>query len=164
MAAKKAGGGFPSRTAEPAASEEPRGPPRLNLAGGKPSWREREAAKAAAGGQAPAASEAPPAEPEAPKRGGYVPPGRRDGASSWAQREERGAAPARTDSPASGSGRYQPPSARSSTPGQGQSPSGSAWRPPHKRSEGERDASADGPRPSAPSSDGKYRPGAFRRG
>ncbi|KAI0166258.1 eukaryotic translation initiation factor 3 subunit A [Xylariaceae sp. FL1272] len=48
------------------------GPPRLNLSGGKPSWREREAAKAAAGGAAPPAESAdkkadtpaqPPAEP-----------------------------------------------------------------------------------------------------
>ncbi|KAK8158320.1 hypothetical protein BC567DRAFT_244652 [Phyllosticta citribraziliensis] len=168
--------------AEPATEE--RGPPRLNLAGGKPSWREREAARLAAGGQAPAASDAPPAEAEPPKRGGYVPPGRREGASSWAQREDRGPAreapareapardlpvrdaPARTDSPASGAGRWQPPAARNSTPGQSQSPSGggSAWRPPHKRGEGERDSSADAappPRPAAGASDGKYRPGAF---
>lgn len=41
-------------------SERPSGPPRLSLAGGKPSWREREAAKAA--GQAPAAEAAPAAQ------------------------------------------------------------------------------------------------------
>ncbi|KAK6841657.1 hypothetical protein PG987_002517 [Apiospora arundinis] len=39
--------------------DRPGGPPRLNLAGGKPSWREREAAKAAGGAPAPRDS-APP--------------------------------------------------------------------------------------------------------
>ncbi|KAK7514730.1 hypothetical protein IWZ03DRAFT_223769 [Phyllosticta citriasiana] len=168
LAAKKSGASFPSRPEPRAEPTEDRGPPRLNLAGGKPSWREREAAKAAAGGQAPAASDAPPAESEPPKRGGYVPPGRREGASSWGQREDRGPArdvPARTDSPASGSGRWQPPAARNSTPGQSPSGGGSAWRPPQRRGEGERDSSADAPpRPAAgSSSDGKYRPGAFAR-
>jgi len=38
------------------------GPPRLNLAGSKPSWREREAARIAAGDAAPAATERAPVE------------------------------------------------------------------------------------------------------
>ncbi|TKA76869.1 Eukaryotic translation initiation factor 3 subunit A [Cryomyces minteri] len=81
----------------PAAPERPdssdsRGPPRLALAGNKPTWREREAARKAAeaNGEAPQAeSQGPPAAPPAapptdervatqeaalPKRTGYVPP------------------------------------------------------------------------------------------
>ena len=48
----------PQEPSEP--SERPAGPPRLNLAGGKPSWREREAAKTAAGGGAPDRNGPPP--------------------------------------------------------------------------------------------------------
>ncbi|GAB7354419.1 hypothetical protein MBLNU459_g4910t2 [Dothideomycetes sp. NU459] len=76
----------PERTAEP--SEPARGPPRLALAGNKPTWREREAARLAGQPLAPtAAAEAAPvaaapaaeervASPEAarPVRSGYVPP------------------------------------------------------------------------------------------
>jgi translation initiation factor 3 subunit A len=60
------------------------GPPRLALAGSKPTWREREAAKAAQGGtssveapaRAPAFAEdsAPAEEAAKPARSGYVPP------------------------------------------------------------------------------------------
>jgi translation initiation factor 3 subunit A len=42
------------------------GPPRLALASNKPSWREREAAKAAAGGQAPSDTAPPPARAAPP--------------------------------------------------------------------------------------------------
>lgn len=42
----------PSAPSPAPAAERPSGPPRLNLAGGKPSWREKEAARLAAGGSA----------------------------------------------------------------------------------------------------------------
>lgn len=42
------------------------GPPRLALAGNRPSWRDREAAKAAAGGSVPSEANAPPVRPSAP--------------------------------------------------------------------------------------------------
>lgn len=107
LAAKKAGiatGGprIPDRTAAPVRGAEPTrsdssdhagGPPRLALAGNKPTWRERQAqkeAEAAAGGSGTAPSTQPgepsPAVPPTdvgtdeaalPKRTGYVPPGRR---------------------------------------------------------------------------------------
>ncbi|KAK4695892.1 translation initiation factor 3 subunit A, partial [Lecanoromycetidae sp. Uapishka_2] len=105
LAERKAGLGsrIPDRTAPSRAPDMARtesrdgpaagGPPKLNLAGNKPTWRERQAAKEAeeatkaAGGHA---SAPPPAAPPTeiateeaalPKRtGGYVPPARRDGA------------------------------------------------------------------------------------
>ncbi|KAF1838547.1 eukaryotic translation initiation factor 3 110 kDa subunit [Decorospora gaudefroyi] len=127
MARKKAGAGasraVPDRTIsrEPAAeSPSAGGPPKLALAGSKPTWREREAMKAA--GQAPPAASTSPAptpaaaspapEAEAPKRGGYVPPALRQGGApggGWREREASGsgrAPPARTESPATG-GRYE---------------------------------------------------------
>jgi translation initiation factor 3 subunit A len=68
-----------ARAASPAASaapplertgsDRPAGPPRLALAGGKPSWRDKEAAKAAAGGATDSpdsSSSAPVARPAAP--------------------------------------------------------------------------------------------------
>ena len=79
----------PIRPAEPArteSSERPSGPPKLALAGSKPTWRDREAARkqaeAAGGASQPAA---PPTdiateEVQFPKKtGGYVPPARRPG-------------------------------------------------------------------------------------
>jgi len=91
----------PSR-AEPERSERPR----LNLAprtGGGPSWRERQAAKEAAGGSAapaPAPAAAPAAEqpkedvPPLRKTGGYVPPHLR-GAAAPAAPPSNGAQPER---------------------------------------------------------------------
>ena len=140
--AKKAGLGsrIPDRTAPIRAdsSERPAGgPPRLALAGSKPTWREREAqkqAELAAGGGAPAQSPAPPtdiatAEAGLPKKTGYVPPARRgDGAAP------RG----RTDP--------QPPSSnRDQSSG---TDSTAKWRPSTARSDAARDGSpADGPAP-----------------
>ena len=83
-------GRLPERSAPVRAeAEKPAGPPVIALAGSKPSWRERQAAKeaaAATGASAPAPAEteaeAPPAPTEPAKKGGYVPPhlrGRQDG-------------------------------------------------------------------------------------
>ncbi|KAF4307658.1 hypothetical protein GTA08_BOTSDO04587 [Botryosphaeria dothidea] len=173
LQAKKEG-----RFAPPPAVEERAagGPPRLTLAGNKPSWREREAAKAVAGGT-PSAPEAaaPPAEAEPPRRSGYVPPALRgeSGGSGWREREGSGSrgreGVSRTESPAGpAGGRWQPPAARGSPSSGSPAPASSGYRPPHLRGENrERDSSADAPpRPSGGASDGKYRPGAFssRRG
>jgi translation initiation factor 3 subunit A len=138
MAKRRAGAGpsraVPDRTIsrEPAAeSPSAGGPPRLALAGNKPTWREREAMKAS--GQAPPAASTSPApapaatslapaasEAEAPKRSGYVPPALRQAggapSSGWRGREDSGSGrapparaerPERTESPATG-GRYEP--------------------------------------------------------
>ncbi len=89
LEAKKAGAriperGLPARTdaVRTDSSERPTGPPRLALAGNKPTWRERQAqkeAEAAAGGAPPAAppSDIATAEAQLPKKTGYVPPARR---------------------------------------------------------------------------------------
>jgi translation initiation factor 3 subunit A len=82
---------IPDRTAplRSDSSERPSGPPRLALAGNKPSWREREAQKAAeeAAGGSQASQPAPAPEPTAAepqphkKSTGYVPPAKRGEAS-----------------------------------------------------------------------------------
>ncbi|KAF1913493.1 eukaryotic translation initiation factor 3 110 kDa subunit [Ampelomyces quisqualis] len=166
------------------------GPPRIALPGGKMNWREREAMKAA--GQTPppvagashappappvaSTSPAPPAEAEAPKRGGYVPPALRaaggGAAPGWREREGsgRGPAPARTESPATG-GRYEAPSrgGRSFGDDRKASPAyGSAYPPPSRRGPADGAPAREGERESAPlpaqgASDGKYKPGAFKR-
>jgi translation initiation factor 3 subunit A len=86
------------------------GPPKLNLQGNKPTWREREEARklAEANGTAPPeASKAPaapaaPAADEAPKRTGYVPPAARavaggaaPPADKWRARDASGRGPTR---------------------------------------------------------------------
>ena len=96
-AAKKSGADrIPDRSAAPSAptptsaradsSDAASGPPRLNLAGNKPSWRERQAQKAAEGGASnnPQAATAAPSPDmatadaqTAKKTTGYVPPARR---------------------------------------------------------------------------------------
>ena len=125
----------PIRPAEPVRTESferPSGPPKIALAGSKPTWRDREAARKqaeAAGGAAPPA--APPTamateEVQLPKKtGGYVPPARRPGdatprgrsdAASPAPREENSGAqpPAkwRPSGPREGSGRDGSPADR----------------------------------------------------
>ena len=87
LAAKKAGVRIPERPAPTSTESSDRptsGPPRLALAGNKPTWRERQAQKEAeaASGTAPAPPAAPPsdiatAEAQLPKKTGYVPPARR---------------------------------------------------------------------------------------
>lgn len=180
LAARKAGfGAAPERPISRDQPEASGGAPRLNLSGTRPSWREREAARAS--GQAPPAPAAAPAaaEAEPPKRTGYVPPAlrNRDGASpagGWREREGSGRGVAgRNESPAASSGRYEPPArGRFSDLGDGprtQSPaSGGGYVPPARRG-----TPQDGPRgresereplpPAQGASEGKYRPGAFRR-
>lgn len=106
---KAAASGSRPFSREPAAdTPSSSGPPKIQLPGGKPSWREREAMKAA--GQTPPAASTPPApaaaspaaEAEAPKRGGYVPPALRQGGApggGWREREASGGG--------SGSGRFE---------------------------------------------------------
>jgi len=99
---------IPDRTApirSPAAertdsSERPSGPPRLALAGNKPTWRERQAAKEAEGtgsGPPPAAPPSDIATKEGsmpPKKpGGYVAPARRDPNTAPPPRGRTDAAP-----------------------------------------------------------------------
>jgi translation initiation factor 3 subunit A len=145
-------------------------------------------AAAPAASQAPAAPAPAPAssESEGPRR--FVPPAMRQGGAApgggWREREaaERGSArtesPAtggRTESPATG-GRWEPPSARGGRSFGGDrkdSPaSGGAWVPPARRGqqdgapprEGERERERESaPPPASGPSDGKYRPGAFKR-
>ncbi|KAF2021633.1 hypothetical protein BU24DRAFT_417267 [Aaosphaeria arxii CBS 175.79] len=194
LAAKKAGG-LPDRTVSrdrPSESASAGGPPRLNLAGGKPSWREREAMKAS--GQAPPSAPAaapsaaapspaapPAAESEAPKRGGYVPPalrGKTEGGSGggWRERERERESGGRGPAPrAEPSGRYEAPSGRSrfeaGDKGRTQSPAtGGGYVPPGRRGQaegGDRPRGEEREREPLPqgqaSTDGKYRPGAFKR-
>jgi len=135
------------RRPEPASDAPAAGaPPRLQLAGNKPSWREREAAKAAGqtlpSDDAAEPSAPPPAREEPPRRSGYVPPamrGKAPGADSvpppaaekterWQPRprqqpadgESTDAPPARTG------GAYKPPGARDGG-------AGGAYRPPGRR-------------------------------
>ncbi|KAI9789868.1 MAG: eukaryotic translation initiation factor 3 subunit A [Candelina submexicana] len=76
------------RNAPERAESSERGPPRLALAGNKPTWRDREAMKAAGGVPAPQAvppSDVVTTEAELPKRSVFVSPalrGRTDGASA----------------------------------------------------------------------------------
>lgn len=193
IAARKAGLGrsVPDRTVsrEPAAEPSAGAPPRLALSGNKPSWREREAMRAS--GQAPPETSTSPApvaasasEAEPPKRSGYVPPALRQGGApggGWRAREGSGsgaappARPERTESPATG-GRYEAPArgGRFADLGErkGSPASGGSWVPPNRRGEAsarEGEGEGEGDRESRPppaqaASDGKYRPGAFRRG
>lgn len=144
------------------------GPPRLALAGNKPTWREREAMKAAGqlpptetAAPAPVSAAPAPAAEEAPRRSGYVPPHLRGGdapaAGGWRGREGSGRGPevARNESPAASSGRYEAPERR-----------GGFDQPPSRRGT-PGDAPPESSRPPPPTqapSDGKYRPGMFKRG
>ena len=143
-------------TPEAPSTETAGGPPRLNLAGGKPSWRDRQAAKTAEqppadeGSTPPPPPAAPPAdvptdEAALPKRtGGYIPPAlrgktpasgdtmpprseSRDGTDSWQSRRQQ-ADGERSESPAApAGGAYRPPASRTG------GASGGAYRPPGAR-------------------------------
>lgn len=117
-------------------SERSSGPPKLALAGSKPTWRDREAARkqaeAAEGAPQPAA---PPTdiateEVQLPKKtGGYVPPARRPGDAAPRGRSDAAASPAPRDE---SSGTQPPPK----------------WRPGGLRDGSGRDGSpADRPTP-----------------
>ncbi|KAM0343260.1 hypothetical protein ACHAPU_008710 [Fusarium lateritium] len=86
------------------------GPPRLALSGGKPSWRDREAAKQPGGSGADAESSAPP--PRFAPRGG-APPMDRSGSGTGGDDRKQSPAP---------SGESQPPAR-----------TGGKWVPPHMR-------------------------------
>ncbi|CAK7263816.1 eukaryotic translation initiation factor 3 subunit A [Sporothrix epigloea] len=92
-------------------SDRPSGPPRLNLAGGKPSWRDREAAKAAGGSQDNGDSSSAPRSGSAPRtfsdRG---PPPARTGTprSDEPSREESPAAPKEPLTASGAPGKYVP--------------------------------------------------------
>jgi len=153
---------LPAEQAPPAIGSG--GPPRLNLTGGKPSWRDREAARSSS--QTPSASaepEAAPAPAPAPKRTGYVPPAMRRGedgspappAAGWRAREGsgRGREP-REESPATGPSRFGPSGRTGSFRDSGermrtQSPAtGGKFVPPalRGRTEGARDGAREGER------------------
>jgi translation initiation factor 3 subunit A len=190
------GGLAPERTRSREPAAEPTapalgagGPPRLPILGNKPSWREREAARSSS--QTPSAAPEAEAAAPAPKRTGYVPPALRsrgdDGspapaAAAWRGREGSGRGiEGRTESPATGGSRYEPPTARGGfrdigEKGRTQSPAtGGGYVPPARRGrmegasdgtrgrETEREAETSSPAPptQAPT-DGKYRPGAFK--
>jgi translation initiation factor 3 subunit A len=183
-AAKKTGGfgaerpSFADRTVSREPEPESRGPPRMNLPGAKPSWREREAAAAAAaaaGGAPPAASApavaSPPVEAEAPKRSGYVPPAMRQGGGGggWREREASGSGrepPARVESPATGGSRYEAPGrGRFADAERRPSPAaGGGWQSRRSAAEDSSTPEGERPPPAGGATDGKYRPGAFRRG
>lgn len=151
-------------------------PPRLNLGGNKPSWREREAARAAGAGAGETATP-PPAEPSnggadaAPlKRSGYVPPHLRESASrGGAGDAPPAAAPREAGARAVSSGGDRWQSSRGQRGGvgekEGESPAGTpppggAYRAPASRGMAEgRQGSNSG---TGTSSGGAYRPGAFR--
>ncbi|KLP15058.1 Uncharacterized protein LW94_1153 [Fusarium fujikuroi] len=86
------------------------GPPKLNLTGGKPSWREREAAKQAAGGGTDAGSSAPPPR-FAPRAG--APPMDRSGSGRAEEDRKQSPAPPAESLPASRTaGKWVPPHMR----------------------------------------------------
>lgn len=139
---------IPIRNAEPArteSSERPLGPPKLALAGSKPSWRDTEAARkqaeAAGGTHQPAA---PPTdiatdEVQLPKKtGGYVPPARRPGDAAPRGRSDAAPHPA----PREESSGAQPPAKwRPTGPRDGSGRDGSpAERPTHRFLDGLRGA------------------------
>ena len=141
QARKGAGGGGTQARNIP---ERPAGPPVIALGGSKPSWREREAARAAAtsGTESDAPSPVPAPATEPAKRAGYVPPhlrGRQDGQSppTAGEREEssgdrwRRPQVPRDDSPADSLGGRRTPRANGPpvTSGEG---AGSGKPPPGK--------------------------------
>ena len=95
----------PAETTRTESSERPLGPPKLALAGSKPTWRDREAARkqAEAAGGAPRPA-APPTdiateEVQLPKKtDGYVPPARRPGDAAPRGRRDAAPSPAREES------------------------------------------------------------------
>lgn len=115
-ASKNAEGVAPSRPGPPMertdSSDRPSGPPRLQLAGNKPSWREREAAKAGGGGGGAVDSGPPVAAPS-----------RAFGSGSRGEGMDRGEN-GRTGSPAPATETLQ----SSRAPGK--------WVPPHQRNRG----------------------------
>ncbi|KAF2461431.1 hypothetical protein BDY21DRAFT_368659 [Lineolata rhizophorae] len=178
----------PSPVAAPADAERPDSsggsrPPTLHLAGDKkPLWREREAARLAAGNAPPptpptaaAAVEPPAAAPPTRRQGGgYVPPALRQsggGEDRWRSRDGSGRSmgmersssgrggfdrelpPARTQSPAAAGGSKPGPSVPAALRNRTMDGAGAGPRAAEERP----------PPPPQGASDGKYRPGAFAK-
>ena len=160
----------PERTERIESSERPTaaGPPRIALAGNKPTWREREAQKTAAGGGQTAPS-APPSdnaktEAQPPKTTGYLPPAKRgETASRGRQSDNLTSQPPRDESSGDGAAKWRSSAARD-TPGREDSPANGA--PPrsiplNRRPDGppaRDDSPADGAAPT------KYVPRHLREG
>ena len=94
---------IPIRPSEPArteSSERPSGPPKLALAGNKPTWRDREAARKRAEAPGVTPETTPPTDIAADeiqlprKTGGYVPPARRPGDAAPRGRSDATPSPA----------------------------------------------------------------------
>ncbi len=152
----------PSASERTESSERPSGPPRLALAGNKPTWRERQAAKEAEGTGSGSPSAAPATEiatkevsMPAKKPGGYVAPARRDPNTAPPSRGRTDAAPTPT-APRDASSSVEPtakwrPSAPRASLGRDGSPAEAPVRrnlDGLRRPAGDRDSSpADGGRP-----------------
>lgn len=158
----------PERVERTESSERPTGPPRIALAGNNPTWRKREAQKAAGGG-AQAAPAAPPsdiqtAEAQLPKKTGYVPPAlRADSAPRGRQNDSQSSQTPRDESSGDGPAKWRPSGPRT-TSGREDSPAnGSAPRsmPPSRRPDVQppRDQS-----PADAAAPGKYLPRHLREG
>lgn len=134
------------------------GPPRIALAGNKPTWREREAQKAAAGaGQAPPS--APPtdiitSEAQLPKKTtGYLPPAKRgETAPRGRQNDNLTSQPPRDESSGDGAATWRPSAGRE-TVGREESPANgpptrsvpSSRRPDAQPARGDSPADGAGP-------------------
>ncbi|KAL9641120.1 MAG: hypothetical protein Q9204_000299 [Flavoplaca sp. TL-2023a] len=146
------------------------GPPRLSLAGAKPTWRERQAQKAAEGGAGGTPSQATPAVPpsdiatseaQLPRTTGYVPPALRADGSARGRAEAQPASALREDSSGGEAPSRWRPSARRDEGGRGDSP---ADRPPSRFAElrrGRDESPADGPKPNGPSEATRPAPGKY---
>ena len=141
------------------------GPPRLALAGNKPTWRERQAqkdAEQAAGGAIPqTATPVPPtdiatSEVELPKRTGYVPPARRgDGPVPRGREDNRPALSNREESSgtAEPTARWRPSASRGAS-GRDDSPADAT--PSRFLAPGRRGPDTEGVRDASPAAPTKY--------
>ena len=146
----------PADPTGPESSERPSGPPKLALAGSKPTWRDREAARRQAEAAGVSQLATPPTdiateEAQLPKKpGGYVPPARRPGDAAPRGRSDAAPSPATREEtfgtqPAA---KWRPSGPRDDS-GRDGSP---AERPPHRPLDGLRDAP---PRDSSPAEGGR---------
>lgn len=179
-AAKKAGTARiperPSPAAGPTRADSsdapPSGPPRLSLAGNKPTWRERQAQKAAEGGAGIAPPQSTPAAPpsdiatseaQLPRKTGYVPPALRAEGAARGRADAQPAPALRDDSSGGEAPARWRPSARRDESGRDDSP---ADRPSSRfaelrRGTGRDESPADGPKPDGPGEGTKPAPGKY---
>ncbi len=142
------------------------GPPRLSLAGAKPTWRERQAQKAAEGGPPQSTPAAPPSdlatsEAQLPRKTGYVPPALRADGSARGRAEAQPPAALREDSSGGEAPARWRPSTRRDEVGRDDSP---ADRPSSRFAElrrGRDESPADGPKPNGPSEGTRPAPGKY---